>query len=63
MVEKVSVSNVDLETKELLYAAVADITDLRTKFAATLAKLDADAGVSDTNYASLGAVATQQLTS
>jgi hypothetical protein len=28
-----------------------DLTALRTKFIATLVKLDADAGVTDTNYA------------
>lgn len=28
-----------------------ELADLRTKFVAVLAKLDADAGVTDTNYA------------
>ncbi len=41
---------------------VDDITELRTQFAALLAKLDADAGVTDTNYASTLALATQNLT-
>lgn len=31
-------------------AIVVDITDIRTKFNAVLTKLDADAGVTDTNY-------------
>lgn len=30
----------------------AELDDIRTKYAALLAKLDADAGVTDTNYAS-----------
>lgn len=62
MAEKISVSIVDLETKDLMRAAVDDITDLRSKFGTLLAKLDADAGVADTDYASTCAVATQQLT-
>jgi hypothetical protein len=61
-IEKISVSIADLETKELLRAAYADITDLRTKLVALQTKLDADAGVTDTDYASTGALATQQLT-
>jgi hypothetical protein len=40
----------------------AELNDLRTKFASTLTKLDADAGVSDTNYAALGALAAAQFT-
>jgi len=40
----------------------AELDDLRTKYAATLAKLDADAGVTDTNYAALGALAAKQFT-
>lgn len=33
--------------------AADDLAELRTRFIAVLAKLDADAGVTDTNYASL----------
>jgi hypothetical protein len=40
----------------------AELDDLRTKYAATLAKLDADAGVTDANYGSLGALAAKQFT-
>jgi len=40
----------------------AELNDIRTKFAATLTKLDSDAGVTDTNYGSLGALATAQFT-
>lgn len=43
-------------------AFVDDITDLRTQFAALLAKLDADSGVNDTDFASSLALATQQVT-
>ena len=32
---------------------VTDFTDLRTKYVALLGKLDADAGVTDTNYTAL----------
>lgn len=35
----------------------AELDDLRTKYAATLTKLDADATVTDTNYAASGALA------
>ncbi len=40
----------------------AELNDLRTKYAALLAKLDADAGVTDTNYAALGALTAAQFT-
>lgn len=40
----------------------AELTDIRTKYAAVLAKLDADAGVTDTNYAATGALATATFT-
>jgi len=78
-------SKTDIDLQELLKAAVADVTDLRTKYTALLAdvtairasvvgvnaKLDADAGVTDTNYAATwnpaaltaSAVATQTLIS
>lgn len=43
--------------KELLTAVRDELDDIRTKYAAVLAKLDADAGVTDTNYASTQALA------
>lgn len=59
--EKISVAITDLENKDLLRAVLADLTDLRTKYTALLVKLDADAGVADTDYASTLPVATAQL--
>jgi hypothetical protein len=41
---------------------IDDVTDLRTQFTALLAKLDADTGVADTDYASSLALGTQNLT-
>jgi hypothetical protein len=41
------------ETRRLLEAALADLTALRAAHLALTAKLDADAGVTDTNYAEL----------
>lgn len=38
--------------RELFEAAVDDMTELRTQLIAALAKLDADAGVTDTDYES-----------
>lgn len=43
-------------------ALYADLTDMRTKYAAVLAKLDADDGVTDTNYTSLHALSTRTFT-
>jgi hypothetical protein len=40
----------------------AELDDIRTKFGQLLAKLDADAGVADTNYASLLALADARFT-
>lgn len=40
----------------------AELDDLRTKYAAALAKLDADAGVTDTNYAATCAPAAARFT-
>ncbi|MGE0383417.1 MAG: hypothetical protein AB7N65_14205 [Vicinamibacterales bacterium] len=39
------------EIRPLLNAVLADLTALRTAVTAITAKLDADAGVTDTNYA------------
>lgn len=44
---------IELPVKLILAALVADINALRTANAALLAKLDADAGVTDVTYASL----------
>ncbi len=44
------------EFKNLLLSMQADMEALRTKHNAVLAKLDSDAGVTDTNYSSLHAV-------
>ena len=41
------------DVKVLLDAALADLTALRAAFLLLTAKLDADGGVTDTNYASL----------
>jgi hypothetical protein len=38
----------------------AELDNLRTQYAVVLAKLDADAGVTDTNYAALGVLAAKQ---
>ncbi len=44
----------------LLTAIQSDASANRTAISGTLAKLDADAGVTDTNYASTAAIPTQQ---
>ena len=41
------------QTKALLDAALADLTALRSAYVALTAKLDADAGVTDTDYNTL----------
>lgn len=41
----------------------AELNDVRTKYAALLAKLDLDAGVTDVNYASLCGLASAQFAS
>lgn len=43
-----------------LDALRTELNDLRTKYAALLAKLDLDAGVTDTNYGSLCGLAAAQ---
>ena len=40
----------------------AELDDIRTKYAAVLAKLDADVGVTDTNYVVTAALAAKQFT-
>ena len=46
------------ELRNLLAGVQADLTTLQAKHNALLAKLDADAGVTDTNYAALHTVGT-----
>ncbi len=62
MATSVSQTKESPDLKRALADAQADIADLRTKITALLAKLDLDAGVTDTNYGSTLALATQQLT-
>jgi hypothetical protein len=40
----------------------AELDDMRTKYTALLAKLDADVGVTDVNYAATGALTARQFT-
>lgn len=51
MAAKISAENLDPDLKDLLIQVLADMTAMRTAYALALAKLDADAGVTDTNYA------------
>jgi hypothetical protein len=55
-------SSGDPSLATILRAFVSDVTEIRTKFGSLLTKLDADAGVSDANYAATLALATQQNT-
>ncbi len=48
--------------REIQVGLVADEAELRTQFAALLAKLDADTGVTDTDYASTLTPAAQTVT-
>jgi len=41
----------------IINALVTAVNELKTDFNATLTKLDADGGVTDTNYSALGAIA------
>ena len=50
---KLSAELLDTNTKQVLEAFQADIAALRAALVAITAKLDLDAGVTDTNYASL----------
>jgi hypothetical protein len=52
------VSNNPNDLRKLLEDVATDLATLKTKLESTQTKLDADAGVTDTNYASLGAVGT-----
>jgi len=51
MAKSVSASILLLPEKDILAGLVADIAALRAANALLLAKLDADVGVTDTNYA------------
>lgn len=44
-------TQVDPATQQVLLAVLADLTALRTAITGITAKLDADGGVTDTNYA------------
>ena len=60
MAQSVRAANLSLEDKKVLAAIQGDVTSLYTAIAALVAKLDADAGVTDTNYTALCAPAAQQ---
>jgi hypothetical protein len=51
MAYQVSAELVEQTDKKLLAALTADVVALRTALVGITAKLDADAGVTDTNYA------------
>ena len=50
---KISAEQLSLVEKKVLTAVATDLAALRTSFVTLTAKLDLDAGVTDTNYASL----------
>lgn len=62
MARQISAENVEHDAKELLALLADDVVELRTKLVAVLAKLDADAGVTDVNYASLHTPAASNVT-
>jgi hypothetical protein len=51
--ERLNRPDVPQDVREVVFAVVEDLVSLNTKFNAVLAKLDADGGVTDTNYAAL----------
>lgn len=61
-VTNVNAEQLNLVDKKVLVALVAELTAIRTAYATLTAKLDADAGVTDTNYTSLCAIAAAQIT-
>lgn len=63
MPKQISATLLNLAEKELLTALVADVNALRAANAILLAKLDADATVTDTNYAALCTPAAATVTS
>lgn len=50
---RISAQLIDLESKKVLTAVAVDLAALRASFVALTAKLDLDAGVTDTNYGAL----------
>jgi hypothetical protein len=50
------------EQRRIFAALLAELTAVRTAYAVLTAKLDADAGVTDTNYTTLCAIAAAQVT-
>lgn len=55
-------ADVPNDVKELLFAMAEDIQVLKTALAGVTAKLDLDAGVTDTNYSSLWPVSAVHVT-
>jgi hypothetical protein len=58
----ISASLLTLEEKKALLTVQGDLASIYAALAVLTAKLDADAGVTDTNYTSLCTPAAQQLT-
>lgn len=61
MAQSLSVSN-RMDLIRAFDGLATELADIHTKYAALLAKLDADAGVTDTNYAATVNFAAQQFT-
>lgn len=51
----------DQDVKDALEQVRLDLLDIHTKYAALVAKLDADTGVTDTNYAATVGLAAAKL--
>ena len=51
--KSINASNIDPAVKDVLQSLLTDVTALRASILLITAKLDLDAGVTDTNYASL----------
>lgn len=56
MVNKAMPANAKVKAGDVMAELIAQVNALTTKHNALLAKLDADAGVTDTNYAATNAV-------
>ena len=61
-VVKIGAENLDINTKRILAALVDELTALRAAHSALTAKLDADDGVTDTDYAATCAPAAAAVT-